>query len=97
MNTYSCDATKIKYKKHHRGVDAVAVILKDNKPFATLYDEAIAISAKVEFVDKLSFNEFAADAFSAGYTHESVTFNVSEYARKIVADAEDALLVSQGE
>lgn len=92
---YTCDAEAIQYLEHRRGVDAVAVILKDGKPFATLHDEANSIVARVDFVEPDSREEFLKAAHEAQIDLESDAFTISEYARKIVADAEDDYLANQ--
>lgn len=85
---YTCDASKIKYKTNRRGVDAYATILCDGKPFANIFDEASAVVAKVDFIDPATESEFLRAAWAAGFTQFSEAYNISEFARKIVADAE---------
>jgi hypothetical protein len=78
---YSVDATKIKYKKTRRGVNATATIMKNGVAMCILYDVAEEIVATVDFKKAEDQVEFLADANK---------IRISEYARKLVMDAEQA-------
>lgn len=89
--TYSCEVRTIKYATTRRGVNATAKILRGGKPIATLYDVAEDIVAQVEFTTHAEHDAFLAKAVKLDwpeYVRKSDSFLVSEYARKIVADAE---------
>lgn len=89
MSAFTTDPKKFKYKRTRRGVDATCPIQKGGVTVATLYDDASAIVAKVEFTDPAVRAEFLAEARLAGHIMPSEAFAISEYARKMTMDAEE--------
>jgi phage tail sheath protein FI len=87
---YTCDGKKIKYLKHRRGIDATADLLKDGKVVAVIYDKAVAMVADVTFTFKADRDDFLKAAKLAGFGLPTDDHCISEYARKLLEEAEDA-------
>ena len=91
-SVFTCNAKTFKYKKTRRGINATCQIMKDGKLAATLHDVAEEIVATVVFHIPGSETIFLEEARANGFDMESVGFAISEYARKMTMDAEQAML-----
>lgn len=95
---FTCNASTIKYTTTRRGVNAVAVIVNDKgQRVATLYDVAERIVAQVDMHLPMDRKTFLYEARQAGHADESENFAIGEFARRIVALAEQKWLNAQGE
>ena len=91
MVEYSVDWDRIIFKANRRGMNATAVIRRDGKDFCVLHDVAEQIVADVEFKSESDRIIFLIDAENSGcikVTDLSISAKISEYARKILSDAE---------
>jgi hypothetical protein len=89
---YVVNATKIKYHETARGVQARAVIEVNGKTFARFDDYPERVVADIHFTNADDRKHFLADARAAGFAESSDDFVISEFARKLVHDAEARFL-----
>lgn len=89
---YTVNPNKLKYHETSRGVQARCVIDFNGKSFAKFDDFPEAIVADVHFDTKEARAQFLADARAAGHGDANEDFVISEFARKLVHDAEARML-----
>lgn len=94
VGNYTTKPEEYKYKKTRRGVDATCKVYDtQGKLVATLFDEASAIVARVDFVSPEAEQAFEAVA-KAAMPDEMASMVVSEFIRKLTQDAEKAWAAS---
>lgn len=96
MNVFTCNIDEVQYTETRRGVNALAMIYKNDKPFAVLDDKAEAIVANMTFHEGSDPQEFLADARANGHNQEQETYAMSEYARSILEQAENEFKAKHG-
>jgi hypothetical protein len=89
---YTVNTKKLKYHETARGVQALAVIDADGKSFCHFDDYPEQIVAEVHFANDTDRRQFLADARKAGFAEAGDDHAISEYARKLVHDAEARML-----
>ncbi len=95
--TYAVNHVQVGYSTSRRGIYARAPIDLDGKRIGTLDDDPVKIIANVEFVSldaKVAFTAAAKQAMPViwGRDDHPDHVYVSEYARKLLSDAEEKAL-----
>lgn len=93
---YVVNPQKLKYHETAKGVQARCVIDLNGRSFATFDDFPERLVADVQFNSKTDRQLFLQDARKAGQGETSDDHAISEFARKLVHDAE-ARMLAEGE